>query len=221
MTERKTERNESMVKVGGSSGGGDRNYAKASSGMHIAVLAYVYDVGVQTIEWQGESKLKPQLALVWELDEQDENGAPLTMVDKVTSSMAPNARLRQIASALLRAPVEEWAEAETDDWLGKSVVLTIAENKNGNPYIERRDPLQPGVDGITVQGSYGPDKPVHGLVAWHMRKAEEGTVPEGQGIRPSRERRLGERNPDEPKTYNPEPIELGGEAAASDEDMPF
>ena len=172
------------MKLGGDQGGGGKSFPKAPPGLVVAVCAAIYDIGVQTKEWQGETKQSRQVAIVWELDKQDPEGRPFTMVDAMANSTHKKARLYSIITALTGTALEEFEELDTEMVIGKSAMLLIAESDKGNPYIERRDPLQDPGRAIDIRGSYGPDDEIHGLVAWHMKRAEDGTVMEGQGIMP-------------------------------------
>jgi len=193
------------MRIGGNTGGG-KTFAKPQPGQHVAVCAAVYDIGVQTREWQGEEKIGQEVAVIWELAEQDPEGGPFTMVDSVKNSMHKKSKLFAIVKALADGKVLEHQELDTEDIVGKCAVLTLEESDKGSVYVDSRSRLQPGVKGIEVQGGYGPDDELHGLVAWHMGRAKKGTVPTGQGA--ARKAKEPEDDDDEPE-------------AVADEKMPF
>lgn len=172
-----------MVMIGGNRGGG-ANFAKPDAGQCVGVLAAVYDIGVQTLSFAGEEKKSQRVALIWELEQQDPDGGPMVMVDSCPVSLFKTSKLREACAALLCRAIDEKEELNTDDLAGKSVMLTLIEKSNG-VFIDRRDALQDQSRGLTVQGSYTPNDELHPLVAWHMRQADEGTVPKGQGIAPA------------------------------------
>ena len=168
-----------MVTIGGNAG---KDFPKPDAGQHIAVCCAVFDVGVQHSERFDKSTRK--LAIVWELEAQTENGEPHVMIDVVPTSLFRTSKMREAASALLGRTLSEDEKFDSSEMVGKSAMLTVAEGDKGGVYLERRDALQDTSKGIDVTGSYGPDDEIHGLVVWHMTKAEARTVPPGQGVVP-------------------------------------
>jgi hypothetical protein len=180
-----------MAKIGGKGSGG--NYPKPDAGKYVAVCAAVYDVGVQERTYQGNVSKSQRLAIVWELDAQDPEGNPFTLVDNVPVSLWRNSAMREAASALLDRAVGEDEELDSDELVGKCAMLTVGMSDKGNPYIDRRDGLQDASKAFGITGKYGPQDTLHGLVQWLMNQADEGTVPAGQGIARTREEREDDR----------------------------
>ncbi|RLB40891.1 MAG: hypothetical protein DRH30_07890 [Deltaproteobacteria bacterium] len=177
------------MKIGGNRGGG-KSFPKADAGKYVAVCAGMYDIGIQMMSFPGqEDKPSERAAIVWELEAQQPDGGPFTLVDDLPLSLWKSSKMRQAAVALLDREVEEDEELDPDELIGKSCLITVTLSKKGNPVIALRAALQDASRGLKIQGKYGPEDEIHGLVAWHMRKAEEGTVPEGQGIMPTRKKR--------------------------------
>lgn len=88
-------------------GGGD--FKRVPAGNHLALCNMVADLGKQRIEWQGETKLKHQVYIRWELpDEQmewtdregNERKGPMVIGKTYTLSLHENAGLR--------ADLENW-----------------------------------------------------------------------------------------------------------------
>lgn len=214
-----------MAKIGG--GGGGLNIPKADAGRYVAVCCQVYDIGVQEREYQGNKSKSERRAIVWELDSQDPDGNPFTMVDNVPMSLWRNSAMREAASALLDRAVGEDEEFDSDDLLGKCAVLTIGKSEKGNPYIDRRDALQDQSRAIGIQGKYGPSDVLHPLVQWLMEQAEDGTVPAGQGRALTKEQRKDlakgqgrlDTQGDQQQPQGDPP--KGGDAAAEADDIPF
>jgi len=168
-----------MVRLGGKRGSGG-DYESPPPGQFVAVCAHVYDIGVQHNETFGRST--ERCAIVWELSAQDSKGAPFQMIDSLPMSLFKSSKLREAAVALLRRAVDDDDEFDSDELIGKSAMLTIAHSSSGKAFVERRDALQDPGRAIAVRGRYGPGQEIPGLVAWFMRKAEQGTVPQGQGV---------------------------------------
>ena len=169
-----------MAKIGGSRGSANGNFPKPDAGQHVAVCAAIYDIGVHYNERFDKSSQR--MAIVWELETQEPDGGPFTLVDVVPVSLFKSSKMREAATALLARVVDEEEELDTDDLINKSAMLTVALSAKGSPYIDRRDALQDPSRGLSVQNSYGPTDQIHGLVAWYMRQAEADTVPAGQGV---------------------------------------
>jgi len=211
------------MKIGGNKGGGGKDFPKADPGKYVAVAAAFYDIGVQEITntKTGETVLRERVALVWELDAQQPDGGPFTLVDDLPVSLFKSSKMREAAVALLDRPVDQDEELDTEGMLGKCALLTVCHSAKGNPYIDQRVALQDQSRALKVQGSYGPGDEIHGLVAWHMRKAEAGTVPPGQGVLPVKGAKPAQPAPQ----AQPQPQDTGGpigqpEDGAQD-DIPF
>jgi len=172
------------MKIGGNSGGGD--FEQPPVGQHVAVLAAIYDIGVQITEWQGEEKRQSKVAFVYELEAQQQDGFPFTLVDTITQSTHKKANLPDVLAAITKTPRGEFVDGEvdTDELIGKCVMLMVAHGRKGSAYIDRVDALQMDKQ-LDVQGAYGPSDTIHPLVAWHMSRAIDGTVPAGQGDMPA------------------------------------
>jgi len=175
-----------------SGGGGD--YERPQEGMHLAVCAHVFDVGMHDSEYKGVKKKSAKFCIVWELEAQDSKGNCFQMFDVVPASAFGNTnRLKEAIEACLRRPLKE-AEIDagfnTDAILGKCAMLTIvagdaAKGKGDARYINRRDPLQDPKRTLKVRGKYGPAAEIPRYVYAVMKSADKGTVLGGQGLPPA------------------------------------
>jgi len=207
------------MKIGGNSGGGD--FEQPPEGQHAAVLAHVYDVGVQINEWQGEEKRNQQCAFVWELEATQKDGTPFTLVDTKTSSTHKKANLPDILAAITKQPRGSFVDQEVDidTLVGKCAMLHVAHGRKGSAYIDRVDALQVEKN-LDVQGEYGDGTEIHPLVAWHMNRAVSGTVGAGQGTMPAPK---GETQNDRKASTRPAgaPAATPDVGAVDTDDIPF
>lgn len=94
-------------------GGGD--YEKPPEGYHLGVCVDVVDLGICTVEWQGEKKQQHKCRIVWELDP---NAVGLTTKDqRFTISRRYTVSMHE--KATLRHDLRSWRGRDfTDEELG-------------------------------------------------------------------------------------------------------
>jgi hypothetical protein len=88
-----------MALIAKNSGGGDFERQLVEVGQHQFVLSKIFDLGLQQVEWQGETKFQHKVMFVYEMDERidDENseyhGKRLLMHEELTLSLGDKAKL--------------------------------------------------------------------------------------------------------------------------------
>lgn len=76
------------------------SYTPAPAGSHIAMCYGVVDLGTQAFHWAGETNIRPQIALFFELsNEIMENGKPYTIAATMTMSSHKKSKLRGFLEA--------------------------------------------------------------------------------------------------------------------------
>lgn len=110
-------------------------YTPAPAGSHIATCYGVVDLGTQAFVWQGETKINPQIALFFELpNEQMENGKPYTVSAIMTMSSHKKAKLRQFLESWRGVPFTDvdFGKFDVAKLLGVGCMLNvIQETKDG------------------------------------------------------------------------------------------
>lgn len=121
-----------------------------STGMHQAVCCGMFDLGIQSVEWQGEQKKAHKIVIFWEIDENYESGElagkPKRISKKYTLSLSEKSNLyKDLKSWLGRdLTAEEELGFDLEIMIGKNCMINIChEAKNGKTYqnIETVNPL--------------------------------------------------------------------------------
>jgi hypothetical protein len=140
------------------------------SGLHNAVLIDVIDKGLQTWEFNGESKQAHKIRLLWEVEEKTSGGRPMMAAKSYTKSLAPNSNLRAMLRSWLGREMseQELNNFDTDDLIGRPAqVLVTSYKKHGESrvYVEEvRKPLgdkqlKPSGEYIRMQDREGYEPP--------------------------------------------------------------
>lgn len=80
-------------------------YTPAPAGSHTAICYGVVDLGTQAFTWEGETKINPQIALFFEIqDELLPDGKPFTISSIMTMSSHKKSKLRAFLEAWRSVP---------------------------------------------------------------------------------------------------------------------
>ena len=99
----------------------------APEGPTIGRCYRVIDLGTQVTTWQGETKQTPQLALFFELpNEQTTEGKPKIITGIYTCSLGEKSKLRPVVSALINANLPDYFEEfDLKQILGKVAIIDV------------------------------------------------------------------------------------------------
>ena len=117
-------------------------------GLHNAVLIDVIDKGLQTWDFNGESKQAHKIRLLWEVEEKTSGGKPMMAAKSYTKSLAPNSNLRAMLRSWLGREMseQELNNFDTDDLIGRPaqvLVKTYEKHGESRVYVEEvRKPLE-------------------------------------------------------------------------------
>ena len=117
-------------------------------GLHNAVLIDVIDKGLQTWEFNGESKQTHKIRLLWEVEEKTSGGKPMRAAKSYTKSLGLNSPLRTMLCSWLGGEMSEQEidDIDTDDLIGRPAqVLVVSYVKDGESRVyvkEVRKPLE-------------------------------------------------------------------------------
>jgi hypothetical protein len=102
----------------------------APDGTQPAVLSVIANLGRVASEFNGESKIRPIIGLVWVLAEPGSDGGELSIQETLTLSFHEKSKLYSRLCALNGGkPPSDGQEIES--FLGKAVLLTIAHTQKG------------------------------------------------------------------------------------------
>jgi len=134
--------------------GGD--FEPAPVGVWQAVCVDVVDLGMVETTWQGETKTKHMLRVVWQLEEAMENGKPFIVASRYTASLHEKARLRADLEAWRgRAFTEaELAGFDVESVIGANCLINVthrASEKTGKTFANVASimPLRKGMEKLT------------------------------------------------------------------------
>lgn len=133
-----------MVKESGGS------YKPAPAGNHAAICIQIIDMGLQQSTYQGATRERRQIRLVWEIDENMEDGRPYTISQNYTLSLNEKARLRKdLESWRGKAFSKEELEGfDLEKLLGKPCLLNVIHNENGDRVYANVSSISPMPKGM-------------------------------------------------------------------------
>lgn len=113
-----------------------QNYTPHPEGIHPAVCVDVIDLGLETVEFQGESKTVPKIRLVFETEARNQDGTVATASKKFTASLHPKAKLADFVGKWRGKAVEPNESIDLSKLIGACCTLVISHQKGltGNTY---------------------------------------------------------------------------------------
>jgi hypothetical protein len=118
-----------------------KEFKIAPAGLHMARLYSIIDLGHQSVEWAGESKIMHKVVLTWELHGNDDadqplktdDGKPLIVSKRYTVSLGDQARLRQDLEAWSnkKMTAEDRKNFDLKGLLGKFCMVNITHSEDG------------------------------------------------------------------------------------------
>jgi hypothetical protein len=118
-----------------------KEFKIAPAGLHMARLYSIIDLGHQSVEWAGESKIMHKVVFTWELHGNDDADQPLQTDDKkplivskrYTVSLGDQARLRQDLEAWSnkKMTAEDRKNFDLKGLLGKFCMVNITHSEDG------------------------------------------------------------------------------------------
>jgi len=118
-----------------------KEFKIAPAGLHMARLYSIIDLGHQSVEWAGESKIMHKVVLTWELHGNDDtdqplktdDGKPLIVSKRYTVSLGDQARLRQDLEAWgnKKMTAEDRKNFDLKGLLGRFCMVNITHSEDG------------------------------------------------------------------------------------------
>lgn len=131
-------------------GGGDFEVPEVD--VTVGRLVGIVDLGSQEKTYKGETKLKPQLRLTFELAQTMADGRNFVLSRKFTASLHENSALRPVVEVLLGRKITEGEVFNFADLLGKYCLIDIEawgdnDEKRSIGTISKKPAAMPGFDG--------------------------------------------------------------------------
>tara|TARA_Y100001963_G_scaffold152131_1_gene236340 strand:- start:210 stop:668 length:459 start_codon:yes stop_codon:yes gene_type:complete len=138
--------------------GSMKEYTPVSAGAHKAVLVDVVDLGLETVEYEGERTTKPKLKLVFEVDEKTDDGKAMVIGRKLTASTHERSNLTKVLQTWLgrSLTIDERNRLDLDEFIGTSaevMVIHKVDDKDGRVWA-RIDGVYPAKDKLKPSKDY-------------------------------------------------------------------
>jgi hypothetical protein len=115
------------------SAGSGTKFQPAPAGTYAAVCCDVFDLGVLTVEWQGQKKQQHKVLVSWQINEDRDDGKPYLVSKRYTLSLHEKAGLRKDLEAWRgrKFTEEELHRFDVETIVGKPCLLNIIHNQSG------------------------------------------------------------------------------------------
>ena len=115
------------------SAGSGTKFTPAPAGTHAAVCCDVFDLGLLTVEWQGEKKQQHKILISWQINEDRDDGKPYLVSRRYTLSVHEKAGLRKDLEAWRgrKFTEDELRRFDVETVLGKPCLLNVIHNQSG------------------------------------------------------------------------------------------
>ena len=116
---------------------GGTQYAPAPSGTFAAVAVDVVDLGQIKVSWGGKEKSQHKITIVWQIDEDRDDGKPHTVRKRYTLSLHEKAQLRKDLESWRGRPFtdEELQGFDVETIIGVGCMISIIHAaKDGSTY---------------------------------------------------------------------------------------
>ena len=135
-----------------------QEFINVNEGVCMGVLVDVEDHGDVESTYNGETKTQRKLRLVFEVPEQmlEDGSRPKTIGTKVTASIAPSAKLRKYAEALMGRPLEgqDAARFDTEQLVGLAGKLLVIHRDIEGKTRHCIENIQPTEEQLPISGEF-------------------------------------------------------------------
>lgn len=138
--------------------GNSGNFTPAPAGTFRCVCVDVIDLGLVKQTWNGEEKQSHKIRVVWQIDENMEDGKPFMASNMYTLSLDPKANLRKLIEGWLSSSVTSEVEAQgfdVEELIGRSGILTVVHRvtpKGTYANVASVAPLMKGMPALEASG---------------------------------------------------------------------
>jgi hypothetical protein len=140
-----------------------KDFKIAPAGLHMARLYSIIDLGHQSVEWSGETKIMHKVVLTFELHGDDNEGKPLQTDDKKPLIVSKRYTVSLGDQATLRKDLESWANKKMSaedrknfdmkTLLDKFCMVNISHSEDGKyANISGISPIPSALKNVVPQG---------------------------------------------------------------------
>lgn len=106
-------------------------FTPAPAGVHQGVCVDVVDLGVVEMTWQGKTKSAHKVRVIWEIDEELEQGKRFTVSKQYTASLNEKSNLRKDLQSWRGRPFteKELAGFDLENLLGANAMLNVIQTQ--------------------------------------------------------------------------------------------
>jgi hypothetical protein len=133
------------------------NYVPHPEGVHPAVCLDVIDLGMQTLSFQGESRVVPRIRLVFESEATTPDGKRCSISRSFTASLHQKSKLSEFISKWRGRAVQPGEKIDLDRMIGACCTLVVGHRSaaDGSPYA-CIDAISKPTRKVTPSGTYDP-----------------------------------------------------------------
>lgn len=115
------------------SAGSGTKFTPAPAGTHAAVCCDVRDLGVLSVEWQGQTKKQHKILVSWQIDEARDDGKPYLVSRRYTLSLHEKSGLRKDLESWRGRPFSEGElqQFDVETIMGKPCLLNVIHRTSG------------------------------------------------------------------------------------------
>jgi hypothetical protein len=147
-------------------------------GIHPAVCVDVMDLGPMPSEYQGQRRVAPKVKLVFETEQQTDDGKRCTVTRSFTVSLHKKASLLQFLGKWRGRPLVPGDSVALAKLIGACCTLVISHQKNreGKVYASI-DAVSKPTRKVTPSGNYDPDAALRRFLDWKAKQIASGAMP--------------------------------------------
>lgn len=134
------------------SAGSATKFQPAPAGAHAAVCCDVVDLGIVETTYQGETKKKHMVRLVWQIDEARDDGKPYLVMGRYTLSLHEKAALRRDLESWRGRPFTEpeLHQFDVEAVIGKGCYLDLVHRPSKGDVFANVAAIMPLPKGMTA-----------------------------------------------------------------------
>ncbi len=133
--------------------GGGKEFTPAPGGVHAAVCCDVVDLGVLEVIYSGKTKKQHKIRIVWQIEQNMEDGKPFIVQKRYTLSLHEKAALRADLESWRSKPFteDELHGFDVESVIGAPALLNVVpEMKDGKVYANIKSLMRLPKTGFTV-----------------------------------------------------------------------
>lgn len=150
------------------------NFKPHPEGIHPAICVDVVDLGMQEQTFQGQTKIVQKCKIIFETEQETDEGVKMTISKNFTLSLHPKASLNKFLSKWRGKDIGEGENIDLEKLIGVCATLVIAENQNpatGKRYTSI-DAISKPTKKIVASGNYNAAETRKRLAEWAAKNGK-------------------------------------------------